>query len=83
MKVTINISKIVRYLRQNLGAPFIIVFQMLLLFCAFLLIRGYSNLANEVAIYAYYSLVIGVVLQLVSFLRHRDGVGETGVEERG
>ena len=80
-KVTINITKIVRYLRQNLGAPFIIVFQMLLLFCAFLLIRGYPNLANEVAIYAYYSLVIGVVLQLASFLRHRDGVEETGVEE--
>ena len=82
MKVTINITKIVRYLRQNLGSPFIIVFQMLLLFCAFLLIRGYSNLANEVAVYAYYSLVIGVVLYLVSFLRHRDGVEETGVEDR-
>jgi len=73
MKVTINITKIVRYLRQNLGIPFIIVFQMLLLFCAFLLVRGYPNLANDVAIYAYYSLVIGVILQLVSFIQHRDG----------
>ena len=73
MKITINITRIVRlmrYFRQNLGAPFVIVFQLLLLTCAALLIRGYSNLANEVAIYAYYSLVIGVVLQLVSFLRH-------------
>ena len=81
MEVTINVTRIVRYFRKNFGAPFVIIFQLLLLVCAVLLIRGYSNLANEVATYAYYSLVIGVVLQLVSFLRHRDGVEETGVEE--
>ncbi len=74
MKVTINITRIVRYLRKNLGSPFIIVFQMLLLYCAFLLVRGNSNLANDVVVYAYYSLMIGVVLQLVSFLRPGDGV---------
>ena len=79
MKITINITRIVRYLRQNFGAPFVIVFQLLLLVCAALLIRGYSTLADEVAIYAYYSLVIGVVLQLVSFLRHEEGVEETEV----
>jgi hypothetical protein len=82
MKVTINISKIVKYLRQHLGVLFIIVFQILLLSSAFLLIRGYSDFANDVAIYAYYSLVIGVVLQLVSFLYHRDGVEETSVDKR-
>lgn len=80
MEVTINITKIVKYFRENLGAPFIIVFQMLLLFCASLLVRGYSNLANDVAIYAFYTLMIGVVLQLVSFLHHRDGVEETSDE---
>ena len=69
MKITINIPRIMRYFRQNLGIPFVIVFQILLLSCAVLLIWGYSNLANGVAIYGYYSLVIGVVLQLVSFLR--------------
>jgi hypothetical protein len=79
MKITINITRIGRYFRQNLGAPFVIVFQLLLLVCAVLLIRGYSNLTEEVAIYAYYSLVIGVVLQLVSFLRHGDGDEETEV----
>lgn len=81
MKVTINITRIVRYLYKNFGVPFVIIFQLLLLICAILLINGYSYLANEVVIYAYYSLAIGVVLQLVSFLRHRDGVEETGVEE--
>jgi len=82
MEVTINITKIVKYLRQNLGVLFIIVFQILLLSCAFLLIRGYSDLANGVAIYAYYFLVIGVVLQLVSFLHQRNGEEEPSVEER-
>ena len=76
MKITINITRIMRYFRQNIGAPFVILFQILLLSCAALLIWGYSNLANEVAIYAYYSLVVGVVLQLISFLRH----GEEAVE---
>jgi len=79
MKITVNITRMVRYFRQNLGAPFVIVFQLLLLACAALLIRGYSNVADEVAIYAYYSLVIGVVLQLVSFLRHGDGAEEAEV----
>ena len=79
MKITINITRIVRYFHQNLGAPFVIFFQLLLLTCAALLIRGYSDLADEVAIYAYYSLVIGVILQLVSFLRHGEGAEETEV----
>ena len=79
MKIPINISRIVRYFRQNFGAPFVIFFQLLLLVCVVLLIRGFPNLANEVAIYAYYSLVIGVVLQLVSFLRHGEGAEETEV----
>ena len=79
MKITINITRIMTYFRQNMGAPFVIVFQILLLFCAALLIWGYSNLANEVAVYAYYSLVVGVVLQLVSFIRHGEGTVDNKV----
>ena len=60
-----------RYLRENLGAPFVIGFQVLLLVAAGLLVAGTSALANEVAVYAYYLLVIGVVLQLASFVRSR------------
>lgn len=62
--------RVKRYFMENLGAPFVIGFQILLLTCAGLVIQGNSSLANEVAIYAYYSLVIGVFLQLISFLRH-------------
>jgi hypothetical protein len=68
--------KVKKYFRENLGAPFVIGFQMLLLVCASLLIMDSSMLANEVAVYAYYLLVIGVVLQLFSFLRHRKGRAE-------
>lgn len=57
--------------RENWGALFVIGFQLLLLICAGLLIHGNSYLVNEVAMYVYYLLVIGVVLQLTSFLKYR------------
>lgn len=62
--------KIKKYLKDNPGAPFVIGFQLLLVVCAGLLIQGNSVMANEVAVYAYFSLVIGVVLQLIAYLRH-------------
>ena len=67
------------YLRLNVGVLFIIIFQTLLLFSATCLILGYSSLANEMAIYAYYSLMVGVILQLVPFVRHKEGAMETAV----
>ncbi|MFQ5821149.1 MAG: hypothetical protein ACE5I5_14245 [Candidatus Heimdallarchaeota archaeon] len=67
------LPRIKRYLRDNPGASFIIGFQILLLVCAGLLILGNSVWAEGVAVVAYFSLVIGVVLQLISFLRHREG----------
>lgn len=63
--------RVLRYFRENLGAPFVVGFQALLLACAGLLVQGDSGLANEVAVYAYYLLVAGVVLQLVSFVWHQ------------
>jgi len=58
-----------RYFRENLGIPFIVGFQILLIACGILLSQNNSALATEVAVYAYYLLTAGVVLQLVSFLR--------------
>ncbi|MFQ6127107.1 MAG: hypothetical protein ACE5R6_21230 [Candidatus Heimdallarchaeota archaeon] len=66
-KITVRIP-VRRLKKKNLGAPFVIGFQMLLLVCAGLLTQGDSGLANEIAVYAYYLLVVGVVLQLVSFV---------------
>ena len=79
MNIVINITRIMRYFRQNMEVPFVIFFQILLLSCAALLAGGYSTLATEVSIYAYYSLVVSVVLQLVSFLRHGEGAVENKV----
>jgi ABC-type iron transport system FetAB permease component len=59
-----------RYFRENPGALFVIAFQILLLVCAGLLIGGNSVWADGLAVVAYFSLVIGVVLQLIFFLRH-------------
>lgn len=67
------------FLRKNWGAPFIVEFMLLLLIAAY-----YSSLSSSVnrasavaeaaVVYAYYSLVIGVVLQLVCFWKyHRKG----------
>ena len=60
------------YVKQNWGAPFIVGF-MLLLFgtAAFSLDSGLSSLADDVAVYAFYALVLGVVLQLVCFIKYR------------
>lgn len=64
-------DRLKKYLWENWGAPFVIGFQMLLLVCAGLSVGDKQALANDVAVYAYYLLVIGVVLQLVSFIRGR------------
>jgi len=68
------LSKTRGYLRENWGAPFVFGFMVLLVVAAASLAMGLGSLANEVAIYAYYALVAGVVLQLVSFLKY----GEKG-----
>jgi hypothetical protein len=62
-------TRIEQYLKENWGAPFIVAFMAILVACACLLASGNEGLANELAVYAYYSLVIGVALQLASFIR--------------
>ena len=64
------LPKAKRYFRENPGALFVVAFQILLFVCAGLLIGGNSFWADGLAVVAYFSLVIGVVLQLISFLRH-------------
>jgi hypothetical protein len=68
--------KVKRYLRENWGSPFIVAFMLLLLSAAVYLSSGLSSLANAIAIYAYYALVAGVILQFVSFLKYRKKDGE-------
>jgi len=63
--VTVDVT----YFMENPGAPFIIVFLALLVICAFILASGGEPGANALAVYAYYSLVAGVVLQLVAYVK--------------
>jgi heme/copper-type cytochrome/quinol oxidase subunit 4 len=69
-------ARIKVYTRENWGAPFIVGFMLLLMVAAVSLSIGVADVANEVAIYAYYALVVGVVLQLVCFLKYRKKDGE-------
>jgi hypothetical protein len=62
-----------RFFRANLGAVFILGFQVLLVACAAMLAFGFSFLAENVAVVAYFLLVVGVVLQLVCFVRGSGG----------
>ena len=52
------------YLKENWGSPFIVGFILLLIVAAVFLSAGFSSLADNVAVYAFYALVVGVVLQI-------------------
>ncbi len=56
-----------RYLRQNWGALPIGTFMILLIGAAVVLSLGAGEIANTLAIYAFYALVTGVVLQVASY----------------
>lgn len=57
------------YFRENWGAPFIVVFMVLLVVAAVFLGLGLEFLAERLAEFAYYFLVVGVVLQLVVVIK--------------
>jgi len=61
--------RIKKYLKENPGAPFIMGFMALLLSCAILLSTGHTPQANKTAEYAYYLLVMGVILQFACFIK--------------
>jgi heme/copper-type cytochrome/quinol oxidase subunit 4 len=63
-------ARIKGYVRENWGAPFIVGFMLLLMVAAASLSIGVADVANEVAIYAYFALVVGIVLQLTCFLKY-------------
>jgi uncharacterized membrane protein YbhN (UPF0104 family) len=69
MKIKIKKKKL-NYFKENWGAPFIITFMILLIIAAIYLSLGNESYANDIAIYAYYALVIGVLLQLASYIKY-------------
>jgi hypothetical protein len=70
-------SRVKGYVKENWGAPFIVSFMALLMVAAVSLLVDLVVLADEVAVYAYYALVVGVVLQLVCFLKYGKRNGES------
>ena len=66
--------------RENWGTPFIAGFMIILLVAAASMVTGSEALANELANYAYFALVVGVVLQLVCFLKYTKRNGEKNYE---
>ena len=67
-KITVKVKG---FVKENWGSPFIVGFILLLIFAAVSLSAGLSSLADNIAIYAFYALVVGVVLQLACFLKYR------------
>jgi len=78
IRIKFQSHKLKRYFKENFGAPFIIGFQILVVACAYLLVREAPTLAKEVAIYAYYLLIAGTILQLASFLRSKKEKNKSG-----
>ena len=61
--------KVKGYVKANWGSPFIMGFMLLLVAADVLLSLEMSFLANAIAIFAFYALIAGVVLQLVCFVK--------------
>lgn len=65
--------RVLRFFRENPGALPVVGFQFLLLVCAFLLAFGVGDVAEGLAVVAYFLLVAGVVFQLVDYVRDSRG----------
>ncbi len=71
-----HISCIKGYVKRNWGSPFIFTFMVLLLSCAILLSAGLNNVAIDIAVFAFYALVAGLSLQLVSYFKDAQVIGD-------
>ena len=67
--------RVVEFFRKDFARFFIVAFMVLLISCAFLLILKKEKIAEEVANVAYFSLVIGVVMEFILMMKQRKGAG--------
>jgi hypothetical protein len=63
--------RLISYTRRNWGIPFIIGFILLLIISAVELSLNLMEDSDAVAAYAFYSLVIGIFLQIISFIKYK------------
>ncbi len=64
-----KLNRLKDYFKANPGTLFILAFMILLLSAAALLAIGRPNDADNVANYAFYSLVLGIAIQVVVTIR--------------
>lgn len=79
---TVNgvVTRLKSYFGQNWGAPFVIAFIVLILLIAADLSFSLFSFAEELAVMAFIVLTIGVFLQVVCFVKYRNGSdGEVAV----
>ena len=69
-RIRILMRRLRSYFRENWGAPAIVCFMALLLVAALFLAGGMEELANAIAVCAYYFLVAGVVLQIICYIKY-------------
>jgi hypothetical protein len=62
--------KVKAYLKKNWGSPFIVGFMLLLTCTTIFLSADLSFWADTFSVYAFYALVVGVLLQLVCSLKY-------------
>ncbi len=78
--LTSKLPRAQAYIKEKPSAPFIIAFMALLVICAFLLIFKSEKMAEQVANIAYFSLVIGVGIEIYHMIKH--GEHDTGDDEQ-
>jgi hypothetical protein len=71
--ISVIFAKVKTYIKQNWGAPFVIVFMFLLIIAALFLAMWYTLTAEVIGALAYFSLVVGVILQFARFLKYDRG----------
>jgi hypothetical protein len=64
------------YIKENWGFPFIMGFMFLLVGAAISLSLGLFSLADNIAVFAFYALVIGVISQIICFLKYKKSEAE-------
>ena len=57
-------------LRYNWGFAFVLAFMILLVWAAVNLSIGIVNLANTLATFGFFALIVGLVLQIVSYVKY-------------
>jgi len=71
LKIEKMLNAVKRYVKENWGSPFIVAFALMLPVAAFLLPTNFFLSAYSIAIYAFYALVVGVILQFVCFVNYK------------